>query len=168
MNSNINNESKLNKETNTHKQITFNNSSLKRNLIKNSISSVKKKKYWWIEWSVAGRIKASPEASQIVRRTKASWMAGKLNLCELKRAKWIGNGKVRTVRLGFGDGEAGFGDGEARFWRRWGMLRVIGNLEWLQWGIRLGIFFFFDQNGHWNVLWLLVCFLVCWVLKLGL
>ena len=156
MNSNINNESKLNKETNTHKQITFNNSSLKRNLIKNSISSVKKKKYWWIEWSVAGRIKAS----QIVRRTKASRMAGKLNRYELRRAKWIGNGKVRTVRLGFGDGEAGFGDGEARFWRRWGMLRVIGNLEWLRWGIRLGIFFFFLTKmaiemfcGSWFVFW---------------
>ena len=148
MNSNINNESKLNKETNTHKQITFNNSSLKRNLIKNSISSVKKKKYWWIEWSVAGRIKAS----QIVRRTKASRMASKLNRYELKRVKWIGNGKVRTVRLGFGDGEAGFGDGEARFWRRWGMLRVIGNLEWLRWGIRLGIFFFFGPK------WPLKCF----------
>ena len=148
MNSNINNESKLNKETNTHKQITFNNSSLKRNLIKNSISSVKKKKYWWIEWSVAGRIKAS----QIVRRTKASRMASKLNRYELKRVKWIGNGKVRTVRLGFGDGEAGFGDGEARFWRRWGMLRVIGNLEWLRWGIRLGIFFFFWPK------WPLKCF----------
>ena len=47
-----------------------------------------------------------------------SRMAGELNHRELKRAKWIGNGKVRTVRLGFGDGEAGFGDGEARFWRR--------------------------------------------------
>ena len=155
MNSNINNESKLNKETNTHKQITFNNSSLKRNLIKNSISSVKKKKYWWIEWSVAGRIKAS----QIVRRTKASRMASKLNRYELKRVKWIGNGKVRTVRLGFGDGEAGFGDGEARFWRRWGMLRVIGNLEWLRWGIRLGIFFFLTKMaiemfcGSWFVFW---------------
>ena len=155
MNSNINNESKLNKETNTHKQITFNNSSLKRNLIKNSISSVKKRKYWWIEWSVAGRIKAS----QIVRRTKASRMASKLNRYELKRVKWIGNGKVRTVRLGFGDGEAGFGDGEARFWRRWGMLRVIGNLEWLQWGIRLGIFFFLTKMaiemfcGSWFVFW---------------
>ena len=33
-------------------------------------------------------------------------------------ARWIDDGKVRTVRLGFGDGEAGFGDGEARFWRR--------------------------------------------------
>ena len=45
-------------------------------------------------------------------------MAGKLNRYELRRAKWIGNGKVRTVRLGFGNDEAGFGDGEARFWRR--------------------------------------------------
>ena len=45
-------------------------------------------------------------------------MASKLNRYELKRVKWIGNGKVRIVRLGFGDGEAGFGDGEARFWRR--------------------------------------------------